>query len=162
MRFFSKLLFNFFLIKIKKIFVFEIFFRENVSFENPEGTNWLEIDLPINFTASTCSCSQNGNLWVLTFEEKCLVRTDISKDVPYGRSWQIIDPYPNSVFTQITSNLNLVYALDSKGFVYLLNTDNLTWIKVLKDLTNISLSISNKVSCFLLLIFFSNLKFSHI
>lgn len=123
-----------------------IFFRENVSFENPEGTNWYEIELPDNLTALSISCSQNGSLWIVTCEDKVLIRTGIDSNVPYGDNWTIINPYPDATFIQVTANLNLVYALDMHSNVFLLNVDeNYEWIKVLKDLSDISLSISDKL-----------------
>ena len=118
-----------------------------MSFENPEGTDWHEIKLPDNLTALSISCSQNGSLWVVTCEDKVLVRTGIACDIPYGNDWTMIEPYPDATFIQITANLNLVYALDVQSNVFLLNVDeDFEWVKVLKDLSSISLSISNKVN----------------
>lgn len=83
----------------------------------------------------------------MTCEEKVLIRTDIDCSRPYGNDWTIVEPHPDAVFVQVTANLNLVYALDMLSNVYLLNVDDeYQWVKVLKDLGNISLSISNKVT----------------
>jgi hypothetical protein len=151
-----------------------LFFRENVSYENPEGSHWSEIKLPDNLTALSISCSQNGysfisaqilslraeintrrylrTLWIVTCEEKVLLRTEIDCTRPSGNDWIVIEPHPEAVFVQVTANLNLVYALDMLSNVYLLNiTEEYEWVKVLKNLGNISLSISNKVAFFLAL-----------
>ncbi len=126
----------------------KLFFRESVSFANPEGLSWLEVKLPNDLTALSTSCSQNGSFFALTCEAKVLVRTGISAHQPHGDAWTLIQPYPDAVFTQITANLNLVYTLDINSNVYLLtiDDDSSEWIRVLKDLSHISLSISNKVS----------------
>ncbi len=116
-----------------------------MSFENCEGTSWKEIKIPKSYKAISCSCSPNGDLWIITCEGKILMRTNITNQFPYGQDWNILNPYPNSIFVQITTSLNLVYALDTKGNAFLLNNDNYEWIKVLKDLSFISISISNKV-----------------
>ena len=103
--------------------------------------------LPSSLTALATSCSQNGSFFLLTCEAKVLVRTGISPDQPNGDAWTLVEPYPDAVFTQITANLNLVYTLDINSNVYLLSIDedSSEWVRVLKDLSNISLSISNKV-----------------
>lgn len=125
----------------------KLFFRENVSYENPEGSNWKEIKLPDDLSALSISCSQNGSLWVTTCEEKVILRLGISPLEPWGNDWEILDPYPDAKFVQITSNLNYVYSLDVDSNVYFLDIhDSYKWIKILKDLSNISLSISNKVT----------------
>lgn len=83
----------------------------------------------------------------MTCEEKVLIRTEIDCNRPYGNDWTIVEPHPEAVFVQVTANLNLVYTLDMLSNVYLLNIvdDRYEWVKVLKDLGNISLSISNKL-----------------
>ena len=129
-----------------------LFFRENVSYENPEGSHWSEIKLPDNLTALSISCSQNGYSFISAQILKVLLRTEIDCTRPSGNDWIVIEPHPEAVFVQVTANLNLVYALDMLSNVYLLNiTEEYEWVKVLKNLGNISLSISNKVAFFLAL-----------
>lgn len=77
-----------------------------------------------------------------------MLRSDVSLDEPQGKCW--IEISSSIRPTQIVSNYHLVYALDSKGSVYLrTNTDEVkegtNWIKVLKDLSDISVSMSDQV-----------------
>ena len=131
----------------------KLFFRENISYENPEGTKWKEIQLEKNTQASVCSCSPNGSLCMLTRQGQILFRANINNLNPCGESWHVIDP-PSSSFPliQISSSLNQVYVLDEKGSVYFFNNETNKWVKILKDLSCISLSISNKVKYAIIII----------
>ena len=115
-----------------------------MSYTNPEGTNWREVFLPENLRAFSITCSQDGAVWVITCEGNILYREGVWCNEPWGSQWLIIDQHPSPRFSQISSNLNLVYGLDMSGNVYLLSEDK--WIKVLKDLSSISISMSNKVN----------------
>lgn len=119
-----------------------MFFRENVSFENPEGTKWREVQLPNEYKALSVSCSNNGSVWLVTYEGQVFLREIQKISEPWGAEW--IQIHSNERFVQITSNSVHVFALnyDNCVFMYL----NKKWVKVLKDLCCISISSSNKVS----------------
>ncbi|CAF1110833.1 unnamed protein product [Brachionus calyciflorus] len=127
-----------------------LFFRENVSYSNPEGSKWLEISLPNSVRVLSLSCTQDGYLWVITCEGDVLLRNDITEEEPYGKTWMMVSTMKPAPFVQITCSYRDVYALDSKGCVYKRNNTELNiigneWIKILKDLSNISVSRSNKL-----------------
>lgn len=107
---------------------------------------WLEIVLPPETQVESISCAQNGSLCALTCQNDVLIRTEIDSLNPMGHSWTIIKPFENTKFKQITCNINYIYAIDMKGSVYLYLNDTMQWVKVLKDLSYISVSMSNKVS----------------
>lgn len=123
----------------------KLYFRTGVSFSNPEGSTWLKIDLPDDLECESFSCSQDGNLWIITCQGFVLERIGISIENSIGKYWRLLLPFQNARFTQISCNINLVYALDIKGSVYLLSKEKSEWIKVLNDLSYISLSMSNKL-----------------
>ena len=123
----------------------KILFRENVSYQNPEGTLWKSIEIPDGIEALSVSCTEDGVLWVVTCQHSVLKRTGVTGAMPWGSEWIKFD-FPLQVnLIQITANMQLVYVLASNGCAYLLNFENSEWLKVLKDLTSISVSTSNKV-----------------
>jgi len=118
-----------------------LFFKENVSYENPEGTNWREVHLPNEYKALSVSCSNNGSLWLVTYEGLIFLREINNLAEPWGEKW--IQIHSDERFIQITSNSFYVFALnhDNCVFMYLKKI----WVKILKDLSGISISFSNKV-----------------
>jgi hypothetical protein len=128
---------------------FKLFFRTDVSTANPEGADWLEINLPDNHQAQSISCSNDGDLWLVTCEGRVLMRNGISESQPFGQSWLHLKSELS--FVKITSCLNNVYGLDSLGNVHirtetsLNNKAGLSWKKILKGLADISVSMSNQV-----------------
>jgi hypothetical protein len=75
------------------------------------------------------SCSNNGSLWLVTYEGLVFLREIRKLSEPWGAEWIQIDSEQR--FVQITSNSVYVFALsyDNCVFIYL----NKFWIKVLKD-----------------------------
>jgi hypothetical protein len=122
----------------------KLFFRENVSFINPEGDKWKEIQLPDNNRGLSISCDELGNLWLVTTNGNVLYRTNANSDNPSGTDWVQIDNEDHT-FSKISCNSKFVYVLDYSGYVYLRNIEENKWTRVLKELCNISVSLSNKV-----------------
>lgn len=122
----------------------KLFFRNNVSFLNPEGDKWEEVLLPNNYRGLSISCDELGNLWLVTTSGNVLHRTNVNSEALYGTDWVEIDNEDHT-FAKISCNSKFVYVLDYSGFVYLRNTEENKWARVLKGLCNISVSLSNKV-----------------
>ena len=129
-----------------------LFFRKNVSFSNPEGTDWLHVDLPGEHKALSVSCTSQGQLWTVTCEGGVLLRDGVDEERPFGQDWTEVKS--EIKFIKISSSANLVYALDASGCVYF-RTDTykvrggIEWKKTLKGLSAISVSRSNQVISFL-------------
>lgn len=135
-----------------KKYAFKLFFRKNVSYENPEGTDWIEVKLPNDYKALSITCSQDGGLWIVTYEGNVIKRVGSNFNQPWGLDWIIINSEDLFSFIQIVCNENTILALNSMGSVYLrIGMDEkckqgLEWVKVLNGLSNISISLSNQVN----------------
>ena len=111
--------------------------------------------MPDYCRVSTISCTENGQLWVVTHNGYVLLRCEVSSTDPTGRRWIHLDRPDGASFVSVTASSSQVYALDHKGFVYFRDglsegvcLEGTRWIKVLKGLSSISLSKSNQVILF--------------
>lgn len=141
-----------------------LYFRDTVSFKNPEGASWRSIDLVNGHTAASVVCTAYGDLWVATDQGKLLFRRAITKCQPYGHGWSVFElPYEQCIFTQLVADEHTIYGLDLKSCVYLcknvdkikMNMTKIVWEKMLKDIKSISLSLSKMVNILLYCIFFA-------
>ena len=100
--------------RIKK----KIFYRKNVSYSNPEGTEWIEVDLIDYKRASAITCTESGSLWVITHDGSILLRSEVSAGQETGLRW-IELTRPNGVhFVSVAASSSHVFALDNRGFVF--------------------------------------------
>lgn len=128
----------------------KLFYRSNVSHSNPEGTEWIGIDLPDHYRASTVTCTEQGQVWVVTLDGNILLRDEINSNEPMGKRWIELES-ANTNFVSVAANSHLVFALDHQGFVYFRegldeHPEGNKWTKVLMGLRSISLSKSSQVS----------------
>lgn len=91
-------------------------------------------------------------MWVVTFDGSILLRNEVSSREPSGNKW--IEIKSTLSFVSISSNSNLAFALDTRGFVYLRNLsendqEGKMWVRILKGLSSISVSLSNQVLYFM-------------
>lgn len=129
----------------------KIFFRKNVCFENPEGSEWLEVDYPRRTHASSISCSMSGVLWLSTYEGECFVRVGASRECLWGTKWIHVENSPLSI-KQISVGTNAVWALSNDSSVHYrigIQNENPTgtkWVSVPANGAVISTSCNDKVS----------------
>ena len=60
----------------------QVWYRENVSHHNPEGSSWSLVDTPGE--AVQISCGPHDLLWVTLWEGQALVREGINRNNPKG------------------------------------------------------------------------------
>ena len=110
--------------------------------------------MPNDYRALSITCSQDGGLWIVTYEGNVIKRVGSNFTQPWGYEWIIIESEDLFSFIQIVCNENMIFALNSFGSVYLrLGIDEkckqgLEWVKDLNVLSNISISLSNQVNIF--------------
>lgn len=68
----------------------KVWYRENVSHHNPEGSSWSLVDTPGE--AVQISCGPHDLLWVTLWEGQALVREGINRNNPKGSSWSTVEP----------------------------------------------------------------------
>ena len=121
--------------------------------QDPEGVEWKETKLPDNYKASCLSLTLRGSLWLLCHCGTILLRINITKETSNGTDWLMIKQEEKNFlnFIQITANETILLALDLQGQVYIRMGMNETcpvgkqWLKILKDLRHISLSLTSQV-----------------
>lgn len=95
-------------------------------------------------------------LWIVCHCSTILIRKNASKQAPQGTDWIVLKNHGDPMnFLQITVNESMAFALDLQGQVYMRMgmckkfPEGNKWLKVLKNLRYISLSLSSQVSFFL-------------
>ena len=96
-----------------------LFFREDVSLRNIEGSRWVPVALPPGIRLLSCSCSMGHGFWGVSYNGALLVREGISREKPMGTTWhQLVENNMELNFRQISLGKNSVWALDCHGDVY--------------------------------------------
>nr|XP_035138588.1 tectonin beta-propeller repeat-containing protein 1 isoform X2 [Callithrix jacchus] len=67
-----------------------VWYREDVSHSNPEGSSWSLLDTPGEVVQ--VSCGPHDLLWATLWEGQALVREGINRSNPKGSSWSIVEP----------------------------------------------------------------------
>lgn len=96
------------------------------------------------------TCTEQGQVWVVTLDGNILLRDEINSNEPMGKRWIELES-ANTNFVSVAANSHLVFALDHQGFVYFRegldqHPEGTKWTKVLMGLRSISLSKSSQVS----------------
>jgi hypothetical protein len=99
---------------------FKLFYRQNVSYKNAEGSDWKEIDLPPNKKdILSCTCSSRGRLWCIHRDGSLIIRSGITKEAPYGSYWiKTLKPSIDISLQQMSISSDTVWALENQGSLY--------------------------------------------
>lgn len=62
--------------------ILQVWFREGICFDNPEGSSWEEVPLPGEVVQ--ISSGPGDLVWAVLWEGQCIVREGISRDCPKG------------------------------------------------------------------------------
>jgi hypothetical protein len=107
----------------------------------------------------TCSCSNNGQLWVVVSSGSVLVRNGITREKPYGTGWHLSIDMPGndqiiSGVKQLAIGSDMAWALTSQGCVFyrkgitgVHSPTGSKWIDVPGDMLCISVTEQNQVRC---------------
>ncbi len=128
----------------------KLYFRENISNKNLEGTNWIRVHSPVGLVS--CSCSNIGGLMAITIDGDLMLRLNTSRDNPKGTSWVIIEqPSKESNLRQISLGPMSFWGLDNQGSLYFragVNDERpqgKKWVDIPANLTSITVSCTNQV-----------------
>lgn len=84
-----------------------------------EGTAWEKVGLPPDVRVFSCSCSENGDLWVSTDQGRALARKGVSRVTPIGIGWIGVEqPRESSSIKEISIGNNSAWVVDYEGFVF--------------------------------------------
>ncbi|XP_025281995.3 tectonin beta-propeller repeat-containing protein 1 isoform X1 [Canis lupus dingo] len=128
----------------------KVWYREDVSHPNPEGSSWSLMDTPGE--AVQISCGPHDLLWVTLWEGQALVREGINRNNPKGSSWSIVEP-PTSEngIMHVSVGVGVVWAITKDRKVWFrrgVNSHNpcgTSWIEMVGDMMMVNVGLNDQV-----------------
>ncbi|XP_058141768.1 LOW QUALITY PROTEIN: tectonin beta-propeller repeat-containing protein 1 [Dasypus novemcinctus] len=88
----------------------KVWYREDVSHPNPEGSSWSLVDTPGEVLQ--ISCGPHDLLWVTLWEGQALVRQGIERNNPKGSCWSLVEPpVPEVGIMHVAVGVHVVWAI---------------------------------------------------
>ncbi|XP_061009682.1 tectonin beta-propeller repeat-containing protein 1 isoform X4 [Dama dama] len=127
-----------------------VWYRENVSHHNPEGSSWSLVDTPGE--AVQISCGPHDLLWVTLWEGQALVREGINRNNPKGSSWSTVEP-PTSEngILHVSTGVCVVWAVTKDRKVWFrrgINSHNpcgTSWIEMFGEMMMVNVGLNDQV-----------------
>ncbi|EPQ15900.1 Tectonin beta-propeller repeat-containing protein 1 [Myotis brandtii] len=128
----------------------KVWYREDVSHPNPEGSSWSHVDTPGEVVQ--ISCGPHDLLWVTLWEGQALVREGINRNNPKGSSWCLVEPptSENSIM-HISVGVGVVWAVTKDRKVWFrrgVNSHNprgTSWIEMVGEMTMVDVGLNDQV-----------------
>uniref|UniRef100_G1PER0 Tectonin beta-propeller repeat-containing protein 1 n=1 Tax=Myotis lucifugus TaxID=59463 RepID=G1PER0_MYOLU len=128
----------------------QVWYREDVSHPNPEGSSWSHVDTPGEVVQ--ISCGPHDLLWVTLWEGQALVREGINRNNPKGSSWCLVEP-PTSEngIMHISVGVGVVWAVTKDRKVWFrrgVNSHNprgTSWIEMVGEMTMVDVGLNDQV-----------------
>nr|XP_025131367.1 tectonin beta-propeller repeat-containing protein 1 isoform X4 [Bubalus bubalis] len=128
----------------------KVWYRENVSHHNPEGSSWSLVDTPGE--AVQISCGPHDLLWVTLWEGQALVREGINRNNPKGSSWSTVEP-PTSEngILHVSTGVCVVWAVTKDRKVWFrrgVNSHNpcgTSWIEMFGEMMMVNVGLNDQV-----------------
>nr|KAF6482336.1 tectonin beta-propeller repeat containing 1 [Molossus molossus] len=129
----------------------KVWYREDVSHPNPEGSSWSLVDTPGEVVQ--ISCGPHDLLWVTLWEGQALVREGINRNNPkVGSSWCIVEP-PTSEngIMHVSVGVGVVWAVTKDRKVWFrrgVNSHNpcgTSWIEMVGEMMMVNVGLNDQV-----------------
>ncbi|XP_012878985.1 PREDICTED: tectonin beta-propeller repeat-containing protein 1 isoform X2 [Dipodomys ordii] len=128
----------------------KVWYREDVSHPNPEGSSWSLVDTPGEVVQ--ISCGPHDLLWATLWEGQALVREGINRNNPRGSSWTIVEP-PGSEngILHVSVGVSVVWAVTKDRKVWFrrgVNSHNpcgTSWIEMVGEMTMVNVGLNDQV-----------------
>ncbi|XP_036682138.1 tectonin beta-propeller repeat-containing protein 1 isoform X4 [Balaenoptera musculus] len=128
----------------------KVWYREDVSHSNPEGSSWSLVDTPGE--AVQISCGPHDLLWVSLWEGQALVREGINRNNPKGSSWSVVEP-PTSEngILHVSAGVGVVWAITKDRKVWFrrgVNSHNpcgTSWIEMVGEMMMVNVGLNDQV-----------------
>ncbi|KAK1343582.1 hypothetical protein QTO34_016362 [Cnephaeus nilssonii] len=128
----------------------KVWYREDVSHPNPEGSSWSHVDTPGEVVQ--ISCGPHDLLWVTLWEGQALVREGINRNNPKGSSWCLVEP-PTSEngIMHVSVGVGVVWAVTKDRKVWFrrgVNSHNpcgTSWIEMVGEMTMVDVGLNDQV-----------------
>nr|XP_055249161.1 tectonin beta-propeller repeat-containing protein 1 isoform X4 [Gorilla gorilla gorilla] len=128
----------------------KVWYREDVSHSNPEGSSWSLLDTPGEVVQ--ISCGPHDLLWATLWEGQALVREGINRSNPKGSSWSIVEPpgSENGVM-HVSVGVSVVWAVTKDWKVWFrrgVNSHNpcgTSWIEMVGEMMMVNVGMNDQV-----------------
>uniref|UniRef100_A0A8D0U3X8 Tectonin beta-propeller repeat-containing protein 1 n=1 Tax=Sus scrofa TaxID=9823 RepID=A0A8D0U3X8_PIG len=128
----------------------KVWYREDVSHPNPEGSSWSLVDTPGEVVQ--ISCGPHDLLWATLWEGQALVREGINRNHPKGSSWSIVEP-PTSEngIMHVSAGVGVLWAVTKDRKVWFrrgVNSHNpcgTSWIEMVGEMTMVNVGLNDQV-----------------
>ncbi|XP_004840529.1 tectonin beta-propeller repeat-containing protein 1 isoform X1 [Heterocephalus glaber] len=128
----------------------KVWYREDVSHPNPEGSSWSLVDTPGE--AVQISCGPHDLLWVTLWEGQALVREGINRNNPKGSSWSVVEPPgAGNGITHVSAGVSVVWAVTKDRKVWFrrgVNSHNpcgTSWLEMVGEMTMVNVGLNDQV-----------------
>uniref|UniRef100_A0A087Y5C9 Tectonin beta-propeller repeat-containing protein 1 n=1 Tax=Poecilia formosa TaxID=48698 RepID=A0A087Y5C9_POEFO len=128
----------------------KVWFREDISHHNPEGSSWVEVPPPGEVVQ--ISCGPGDLVWAVLWEGHLIVREGISRDCPRGTSWAGVEsPSPEVGTIHVAVGVNVVWAVTKDNKVWFrrgVNSHNPCgsgWINMVGEMIMINVGLNDQV-----------------
>ncbi|XP_037363027.1 tectonin beta-propeller repeat-containing protein 1 isoform X2 [Talpa occidentalis] len=128
----------------------KVWYREDVSHPNPEGSSWSLVDTPGEVVQ--ISCGPHDLLWATLWEGQALVREGVSRNNPKGSSWSTVEP-PTSEngIMHVSAGVGVVWAVTKDRKVWFrrgVNSHNpcgTSWIEMVGEMMMVNVGLNDQV-----------------
>ncbi|EPY89041.1 tectonin beta-propeller repeat-containing protein 1-like protein [Camelus ferus] len=128
----------------------KVWYREDVSHPNPEGSSWSLVDTPGE--AVQISCGPHDLLWVTLWEGQALVREGINRNNPKGSSWSIVEsPMSENGIMHVSVGVGVVWAVTKDRKVWFrrgvnsYNPCGTSWIEMVGEMMMVNVGLNDQV-----------------
>ncbi|XP_074201782.1 tectonin beta-propeller repeat-containing protein 1 isoform X1 [Camelus bactrianus] len=128
----------------------KVWYREDVSHPNPEGSSWSLVDTPAE--AVQISCGPHDLLWVTLWEGQALVREGINRNNPKGSSWSIVEsPMSENGIMHVSVGVGVVWAVTKDRKVWFrrgvnsYNPCGTSWIEMVGEMMMVNVGLNDQV-----------------
>ncbi|XP_045397278.1 tectonin beta-propeller repeat-containing protein 1 isoform X4 [Lemur catta] len=128
----------------------KVWYREDVSHSNPEGSSWSLVDTPGEVVQ--ISCGPHDLLWATLWEGQALVREGISRNSPTGSCWSIVEaPGSENGIMHVSVGVGVVWAVTKDRKVWFrrgVNSHNpcgTSWIEMVGEMTMVNVGLNDQV-----------------
>ncbi|XP_066129451.1 tectonin beta-propeller repeat-containing protein 1 [Saccopteryx bilineata] len=128
----------------------KVWYREDVSHPNPEGSSWSIVDTPGEVVQ--ISCGPHDLLWATLWEGQALVREGINRNNPRGSSWDVVEPpTAENGIMHVSAGVGVVWAVTKDRRVWFrrgVNSHNpcgTSWIQMVGEMTMVNVGLNDQV-----------------
>ncbi|XP_052023534.1 tectonin beta-propeller repeat-containing protein 1 isoform X2 [Apodemus sylvaticus] len=128
----------------------KVWYREDVSHPNPEGSCWSLVETPGEVVQ--ISCGPHDLIWATLWEGQALVREGICRNNPKGSSWSIVEaPGSENGIMHVSAGVGVVWAITKDRKVWFrrgVNSHNpcgTSWIEMVGEMTMVNVGLNDQV-----------------